>query len=316
MRRIPRTATQLFFDRDIAPVAEVEPGEQVVVETADSLCGLVKSEKDVFNHIDEVFELIGGACPVTGPIYVRGATPGMCVAMTIEEMVPAPVTGKGWTAVIPGWGALVHDQGYTLQPPVRPVTTICEVSGGEVVVQLDGREVRIVARPFLGTAGVAPARERRLSLSQSREYLGDVDIPELGKGATLTLPVHIEGALLSIGDAHAVQGDAEITGVAVEVEADVTLTFRPLERDEAEFVRLPILETEDRIGCIAGFQGVGLADCVRAAYVDLVRRLQRYHGFSENGAYQLLGQVGKVRIGNMIDPFYSALVAVDRRYLR
>ena len=118
-----------------------------------------------------------------------------------------------------------------------------------------------------------------------------------------------------MGDAHAVQGDAEITGVAVEVEADVTLTFRPLERDEAEFVRLPILETEDRIGCIAGFQGVGLADCVRAAYVDLVRRLQRYHGFSENGAYQLLGQVGNVRIGNMIDPFYSALVSVDRRYL-
>ena len=316
MKRIPRTATQLFFDRDIAPVAEVEPGEQVVVETADSLCGLVKSEKDVFNHIDEVFERIGGACPVTGPIYVRGATPGMCVAMTIQEMVPAPVTGKGWTAVIPGWGALVHDQGYTLQPPVRPVTTICEVSDGEVVVPLDGREVTIVARPFLGTAGVAPARERRLSLSQSREYLGDVDIPELGKGATLILPVHIEGALLSIGDAHAVQGDAEITGVAVEVEADVTLTFRPLERNEAEFVRLPILETEDWIGCIAGFQGVSLADCVRAAYVDLVRRLQRYHGFSENGAYQLLGQVGNVRIGNMIDPFYSALVAVDRRYLR
>ena len=67
---------------------------------------------------------------------------------------------------------------------------------------------------------------------------------------------------------------------------------------------------------MCGFQGVSLADCVRAAYVDLVRRLQRYHGFSENGAYQLLGQVGNVRIGNMIDPFYSALVAVERRYLR
>ena len=168
MRRVPRTATQLFFDRDIAPVAEVEPGEQVVVETADSLCGLVKSEKDVFNHIDEVFERIGGACPVTGPIYVRGAQPGMCVAMTIEEMVPAPVTGKGWTAVIPGWGALVHDQGYTLQPPMRPVTTICEVSGGEVVVPLDGREAPPGSRRHGNGGCRCPSRGSTWATSTSR----------------------------------------------------------------------------------------------------------------------------------------------------
>jgi acetamidase/formamidase len=315
MKRIPRDAWQMVFDRDVEPVASVAPGETVVVETADSLCGLIKTARDVFSHIDEVFERLGGACPVTGPIYVEGARPGQCVAIDILEVVPAPRTGTGWTAVIPGWGALVHDQGYTLQPPVEPVTTICEVSSDEVVLPVDGHRVRLPSRTFLGTAGVAPKRERRLSLSQSPEYLGDVDVPDVTAGATLILPVHVEGALASLGDAHAAQGDGEVTGIAVEVEADVTLRLRVLEAEEAEYVRLPILENEEWIGVIAGFQGVHLADCIRAGYVDLVQRLVRHHGLSENGAYQLLGQVGRVRVGNMIDPFYSALVTIDRRYL-
>lgn len=315
MRRIPRDATQRFFDRDIEPVASVRAGERFVVETADSLCGIVKTEADTFAHIDEVFARIGGACPVTGPIHVEGARPGDRIAISFEEIVPAPRSGTGWTAVIPGWGALVHDQGYTLQPPLTPRTTICRVTPEEVVVPLDGREFRIPASPFLGTVGVAPLRERRLSLSQSPDYLGDVDVPGLAPGATLILPVHAEGGLVSFGDAHAAQGDAEITGVAVEVEADVTMTIGLLNPDEAAYGRLPVLETDTAVGCIAAFQGVTLADCVRAAYVDLVRRLVRHHGFSEGGAYQLLGQVGRVRIGNMIDPFYSALVTIDRRYL-
>jgi acetamidase/formamidase len=315
VQRIPRDAVQLVFDRDIEPVATIRPGERFVVETADSLCGIVKSERDTFGHIDEVFERLGGACPVTGPLHVLGAKAGGAVAVTFESIVPAPRTGTGWTAVIPGWGALVHDQGYTLQPPMTPVTTMCRVTPDEVVIPLDGREVRVPARPFLGTVGVAPARERRLTLSQSPQYLGDVDVPEMGPGATLVLPVHVDGALLSFGDAHAVQGEAEITGVAVEVEADVTATVQVFEPGQGPLGRLPVLETEEWIGCIAAFQGVALANCVRAGFVDLVRRLVRDHGFSETSAYQLLGQVGRVQVGNMIDPFYSALVRIDRRYL-
>jgi amidase len=315
MRRVPRTATQMFFDRDIEPVCEVKPGERVVVETADSLCGLVKSERDVFSHIDEVFERLGGACPVTGPIYVEGAHRGTCVALTIETVVAAPRTGRGWTGVIPGWGGLVHDQGYSLQPPVSPATTICQVTKDEVLLPLGSRTVHIPTRPFLGTVGVAPPKERRLSLSQSAEYLGDVDVPDLGPGATLILPVHTDGALVSMGDAHATQGDGEITGVAVEIEADVEVSFRVLGREEAEFVRLPILETSEWIGCLSAFQGVELSNCIRAAYVDLVRRLERFHRYTESEAYRLLGQVGRIRVGNMIDPFYSALVSVERRFL-
>jgi acetamidase/formamidase len=114
---------------------------------------------------------------------------------------------------------------------------------------------------------------------------------------------------------HAAQGDAEITGAAVEVEADVTLSVRVLSREEARMGSLPILESADSVGVIAGFMGVSLASCVRAGYADLCQRLQRHHGYSREGAYMLLGQVGRVQVGNMIDPFYSCLVSIGREYL-
>ncbi len=61
--------------------------------------------------------------------------------------------------------------------------------------------------------------------------------------------------------------------------------------------------------------GVNLGDCARAAYTDLLRRLIRSYGFTQLDAYQLLGQVGRLRVGNMIDPFYSVLATVERDYL-
>jgi amidase len=314
-RVIERHRTQFCFDREIEPVASVAPGETIVVQTADSLCGIVKSELDTFTHFDEVFERLGGACPVTGPLYVEGASRGDVLAIKLGDIVAAPATGRGWTALIPGLGALMHDQGYTLQPPMEPRSTICEIGRDEIVLPLDGKEVRLPARPFLGTVGVAPPTERRITFSQSREYLGDVDIPQLGPGSTLLLRCHADGGLLSLGDAHAAQGDAEITGVGIEVEADVTISVDVLDPDEAEYGSLPILEKDEWIGCIAAFQGIHTADCVRAGFVDLARRLVRFHGFSEGGAYQLLGQVGRVQLGNMFDPFYSTLTYVERRYV-
>lgn len=305
----------MYFDPDIPPAVELRPGETVFVETADSLCGVIKSSADRFDSFESLVEQLGGACPVTGPIYLQGVRPGDCLAVDIVSVTPAPNSGKGWTAVIPGLGALTHDQGYSLQPSLGPRTTICSVDDERVILPIDGKEIEIPSATFLGTIGVAPRSERRLSFSQSPEYLGDVDIPQIAPGSRLILRSNVEGGLLSLGDAHAAQGDGEITGAAIEVEADVTLRLDVLDPEEAGFVRLPILETPDWIGCIASFQGVHTGDCIRAGFVDLTHRLSRYHGFTEAGAYQLLGQVGRVQIGNLIDPFYSVLTYVERRYL-
>jgi len=314
LRRVSRDQVSLFFDARAEPVVEVRAGERFVAETADSLCGLVKQEAPKGFAIDDVLGRLGGACPVTGPVYVTGATPGGVLEVHIDEVRPVPATGQAWTGVFTGFGALSSDA-FSIQAPLEPVTTLVRYDREAAELEAGGRTVRIPLRPFLGTVGVAPARERRLSFSQSPEYLGDVDLPDLTSGATLVLPVHADGALLALGDAHAAQGDGEITGAAIEIEAEAELRCVPRDADEAGFTGLPQLNTAASIGSIAGLQGNDLTDCARAAYRDLLLRLTRFYGLPQREAYMLLGQVGKLQVGNMIDPFYSVLASIDRRYL-
>lgn len=315
MRRFARTQTTLLFDPDAEPIAELRDGERIVVETADSLCGLAKAQAPRGFHINDVLDRLGGACPVTGPFYVSGARAGGALEVEIHQVRASPARGKGWTAVFAGFGALAHEP-YSLAEGPQPETTLVPYDGDRARFPCRGSEVEVPLRPFLGTVGVAPRRERRLTFSQSPEYLGDVDLPSLTEGAMLVLPINVDGALVGFGDAHGAQGSGEITGAALEIEAEVELTIRGRDADEAGLASLPQINTADAIGSVAGFQGVSLADCARAAYVDLVARMTRWYGFRRNEAYQLLSQVGRLEVGNMIDPFYSVLASIERRYLR
>jgi len=252
---------------------------------------------------------------VTGPFHLAGARPGDVVEIELHRVDPVPAAGEAWTGVFGGFGALQHE-GASLQPPMEAGLRRVPYRDGTAALPVGGgRTVALELRPFLGTVGVAPRRERRLSFSQSPEYLGDVDQPAVRAGATLRLPVHVEGALVAFGDAHGAQGDGEITGVAVELEAEAELTMRARDREAAGFVALPQLDTAEAIGSLAGLHGAELTSCARAAYTDLVERLHRSHGFARADAYQLLGQAGRLQVGNMIDPFYSVLATVERRYL-
>ncbi len=314
MRRVGRDQVSLFFDARAEPIVEVAAGERFVVETADSLCGLVKQEAPKGFAIEDVLARLGGACPVTGPVYVAGAVPGGVLEVHIDAVRPVPAVGQAWTGVFTGFGALSSDA-FSIQAPLEPGTTLVPYDEEAASLDIGGRIARIPLRPFLGTVGVAPASERRLSFSQSPEYLGDVDLPDLTGGATLVLPVHADGALLALGDAHAAQGDGEITGAAIEIEAEAELRCVPRDAEEAGFTGLPQLNTADSIGSIAGLQGNDLTYCARAAYRDLVLRLTRHHGLRQREAYMLLGQVGRLQVGNMIDPYYSVLASIDLAYI-
>lgn len=313
-RHFDASKTTLFFDPDVEPIAELRRGERVRVDTADSLCGLAKEQAPRGWDIDDVIETLGGACPLTGPFAVEAASRGSILELTFHDVRARPQSGTAWTGIFRGFGALSREP-YTLQEPLDPVTTLVPYADGVARMPAKGRHVDIPMRPFLGTVGVAPRYERRMSFSQSPEYLGDVDLPAIGPGATLRMAVHHEGGLFSLGDAHGAQGDGEITGAAVEIEGEVDLSVDVRDPEEVGFVSLPQLDTAESIGSIAGMQGVPLGECARAAYADLVRRLVVAYGFSSTEAYQLLGQVGRLSVGNMIDPFYSVLATVERRYV-
>ena len=311
--RLSRDQIHLYFDPTMEPAVRVPSGARLLVETEDAHMGSIRSTDDVYESLAEVFAKLGGANPVTGPIYVEGVEPGDCVALTIEGIVPGPVQNQGYTVLTPGLGGLVSN--YTLQPALAPRTVICPIENGVVQFPARGGVIEIPCRPFLGTIGVAPAGERRLSYVQGSEFLGNTDLPLNGVGATVVLRANVPGALLSFGDAHAVQGDGEISGAAIECQADVTCRIERIPNAESQYVGLPQVNTVEFIGSIAAFTGVHLADVVRAAYVDVVQRLVQFHGFELEEAYLLACQTAKVTVGQIVDPLYCAAVTVARSFI-
>jgi amidase len=313
LRRIERDQIHFYFDAREEPRIRVAPGSRLIVETEDAHMGSIRTEDDVYQTLAEVFAKLGGANPVTGPIYVEGVEPGDCVSLTFEDIVPGPVQGQGYTVLTPGLGGLVSN--YTLQPSLTPRTVICPIRDGTVQFPTTKGTVEIPARPFLGTIGVAPAGERRFSFLQGAEFLGNTDLPLNGIGATVVMRANVPGALVSFGDAHAVQGDGEISGAAIECQADVAVRIDQIPSAEAQYVALPQVNTPDSIGSIAGLCGVHLGDVVRAAYVDIVNRLVRFYGFELDEAYLLACQTAKVTVGQVVDPLYCAAVTIERRYI-
>jgi acetamidase/formamidase len=311
--RLHRNQCHLFFDPNEPPAIRVAPGTRLVVETEDAHMGSIRTEQDVYPTLANVFERLGGANPVTGPIYVEDVEPGDCVALTLEDIVPGPVQGQGYTVLSQGLGGLVSS--YTLQEGLDPTTVICPIEDGKVLFPTSKGTIEIPTSPFLGTIGLAPAAERRYSFVQGADFLGNTDLPLNGVGATIVMRANVPGGLVSFGDAHAVQGDGEISGAAIECQADVTVVVDRLPAAEAAYAALPQVNTPEFIGSIAGFTGVNLGDVVRAAYVDVVNRLVRFYGFTQKDAYLLVCQVARVRIGQIVDPLYCAAVTIERRYV-
>lgn len=310
---LKRDQIHLFFDPEETPRLRVKPGDRIVVETEDAHMGSIRSASDVYGSLPEVFAKLGGANPVTGPIYVEGVEPGDCISVTIENIVPGPVQGQGYTVLTPGLGGLVSD--YSLQPPLAPRTVICKIDGEVVKFPTTRGVIDIPVKPFLGTIGIAPRAERRLSFGQGAEFGGNTDVPLHGIGSTLVFRANVPGALLSLGDAHAVQGHGEISGAAIECQADVTLRIDRIPAAEASYVGLPQVNTPEFIGSVAGFAGVNLGDVVRAAYIDLIHRLTKFHGFEMEEAYLLVCQTAQVHVGQIVDPLYSAAVTIERRFI-
>jgi len=313
LARLTRDQIHLYFDANQEPAIRVPSGARLLVETEDAHMGSIRSEGDVYASLAEVFERLGGANPVTGPIYVEGVEPGDLVSLTFEEIVPGAVQGQGYTVLTPGLGGLVSN--YTLQPALEPRTVICPIRDGKVMFPAGKGTVEIPCNPFLGTIGLAPAGERRLSYLQGSEFLGNTDLPLNGVGATIVMRANVPGGLVSFGDAHAVQGDGEISGAAIECQADVTVRVERIPKEQAEYVTLPQVNTSEAIGSIAGFTGVHLGDVVRAAYVDIVQRLVQFHGFERDDAYLLACQTARVRVGQVVDPLYCAAVTIERRFI-
>jgi acetamidase/formamidase len=170
-------------------------------------------------------------------------------------------------------------------------------------------KITIPYEPFIGTIGTSPEIEA-ISALQPDYYGGNMDLPDVAPGAVVYLPVNTPGALLYLGDCHANQGDGELCGVAIEHPTVTTVQVDLIKNWNFKWVRL---ENEKVIMTIGS--GRPMEDAARIAYRELVRWMAADYKFTELDAYMLLTQVGRARLGNMVDPKYTIGASILKSYL-
>jgi len=291
------------------PVLKVSPGDVMELWTEDAFGGKVRGPDDVISKVVQ-FPFVN---PQTGPFYVEGAEPGDTLAIHFVSIEPS----RDWGAstLVPLFGALSSThQTVTLQDPLPEVVWIYEVDPAERTVTYRARAgehtVDLPLDPMHGTVGVAPANlETRLSLVPDA-HGGNMDTPEMRAGTTCYLGVNVQGALFSLGDGHARQGEGETCGVAVETAMDTVIT---IDLVKGRTTPWPRLENDGYI--ITTGSARPLEDAFRIAHGEMVGWLCEEYRLDKLDAYQFLTQVSESPLANVCDPNYTCLAKVPKRYL-
>ena len=278
------------WDNALEPALQIESGETVhlrVRDASDEQIGATSTAADVA-ALD--FDKVN---PVSGPVYVKGAGPGDTLAVELLEFEPP---SWGWTAIIPGFGLLADEF-------PEPWLRISQVDDG--VVRFSDR-VELPFRPFPGTLGVAPAEPGPHSIVPPSRWGGNMDTKHLTSGTTLYLPIGVEGAVFSLGDTHAAQGDGEVCGTAVETAMDVTLrlSVRKDVRVDAPHYDVPagaIAEPERSSYHVCTGVGPDLVDCARDAVRATIDWLGENHGLDREEAYAVASIACDLRIHEVVD---------------
>jgi len=286
------------WDNANIPAARVEPGSTILFHCHDSSNGQLGPS----SRLADVAALdFGRINPVSGPILVEGAEPGDALKVTIDSFVPQAQGGRGWgwTANIPGFG-LLADQF------AEPALIIWDFDAATLAPALWSSRARIPLKPFAGTIGCAPAAPGLHSVVPPRRVGGNLDIRDLAAGTTLYLPVEVAGALFSVGDTHAAQGDGEVCGTAIESPMDVVLTLDLVKGANLGMPRFTTPGPVTRHLDAAGYEvttGIGpdLMSGARDAVAGMIELLCARHGMPAVDAYMLCSTCGDLRISEIVD---------------
>jgi formamidase len=337
--RIPADRAHNRWHPDLEPAARVAHGDVVTLETRDGLDGQLtwQSTHADCGRLDD-----GRAHPLTGPVFVDGAEPGDVLEV---ELVAFETPAFGVSCVIPGFGFLFDvftepylvpwelDGAVARSPELPGIAVPACVHAGVIGVAPSHRlmeEQRAREERIRAAGGPVAADAAESAIPQSvagglrtippRETGGNMDIRRLVAGSTLLLPVHVPGALLSLGDVHFAQGDGEVCGTGIEIEAAVTVRvgvrkaprwvprfpayLTPPERPAARFATTGISEDAP----------MDLTAAARAALLAMIDWLESEHGLSRPAAYCLCSACVDLHLSEVVDvpyPLVSALIPLD-----
>ena len=300
----------LGWNNAFPPALRVAPGESVEFTVQDAAGGQItqSSGRDAIAAMD-----FGKINPVTGPVYIDGAEPGDVLKVTLLSFNPS---GWGWTANIPGFGLLADEFR-------EPALHIWRYDPKTLQPALFGNWGAVPLKPFTGTIGVAPAESGLHSIVPPRRVGGNMDVRDIAEGTELYLPIEVAGALFSVGDTHAAQGDGEVCGTAIESPMSVALKFELIKRTPLAFPRFTTPGPVTRHLDARGYEvttGIGpdLMEAARAAVRSMVDLLSKRHGMPAIDAYMLCSVCGDLRISEIVDlpnwtiSFYFPRLVLER----
>lgn len=281
------------FSNNYQPVLTVDSGDSIRLKTLDIQWGYSPSKKEekAFYKSREAEEKPGH--PMLGPIAVNDAKPGMVLEVKLNDIVPGWY-GQNWAGGFKSWQneklGVVDTEKVQLDWELNPITMTgrCDIGGTPFHVGL---------QPFMGVMGVAPAEPGVHQTAPPRYCGGNIDCKELVRGSTLFLPVSVDGALFSIGDGHALQGDGEVSGTAIECPmdlVDITLTAR----DDMQLTT-PIAQTP--AGWITFGFNEDLNEATAVALDEMVKLMQQFFNIKKVEATALASATVDLHITQVVN---------------
>jgi amidase len=251
--------------------------------------------------------------PQTGPFFITGAEPGDTLAVHFDRLRPNRRTGWSRQVIAPNviepelvrnlppdsdedlaeWDVDLETWTATL---IRPETSL-----GRLRLPLD---------PMLGCFGVAPPRGQAISTATASTHGGNMDYRGFREGVTVYLPVAVPGALLFVGDGHALQGDGEIIGTGIEISFDVRFTVHLLKGKTIHWPR-----AENNVELMTVGNARPLDQALQHATSEMMRWLAEDFALDAREASLLLGQCVRYDIGNVFDPAYTVVCKIAKELL-
>jgi acetamidase/formamidase len=307
VRYIPKHEDLKYTFAAHKPVMNLKPGTILESWTEDCYDGSLKKPTDLPSKVAP----IGHENPQTGPFYIEGAQPGDTLAVHIVDLQPA--RDYAISSADPGFGALTGSHYTAVLNPNLPEKVWWYTVDKEkrtATTKLGDRTFEIPINPFLGCIATAPQRGEARWTVTPEAYGGNMDAYQIRNGATVYLPVNVEGALLHFGDGHLAQGEGEIIGTALEAALNVKLKIDLI---KGKTIAWPRIENDEYIMTTGSYRP--LEDAFRIAYKELVLWLVDEYGFEMMDAYQLCSQAGEADVVQVVDPNYTVVAKMAKKYL-
>lgn len=280
---LTKDQTHNKFSKNIPPVLKVPSGAVIEAYTEEASDEEIKFGSGVEDLVNMDSDLVH---PLTGPVYVEGAEPGDVLAVTLHKI---EIGDWGWVGIFPGFGLLADEF-------AEPYLKTYELGKHKKELQFSDK-IKIPLKPFPGVMGVAPDVEEKISTIPPRANGGNMDDHHLTEGTTVYFPVFVEGALFSIGDAHAAQGAGEVCGTSIE--APMRIIFEVNVLKAKNYIKEPQYETNDYYAVTAF--ATTLDEASKKSLRYMIDYLEAEHGMDRTEAYVLCSLAADLKIAEVVD---------------